>query len=246
MLIRFLAASLTLLLSSSPVMATTVISELGSAPLIGQSKSTAELQLKVSRNEGRLAGAAARLGMTPQEYRTFRTQLQSPAWVTVPRHLDAMAWYGDGGIHVIRDVRIPANTNGWEVDVQEGNQTLQVFLPATCGNLSILRRFAPHVAQAQATRPPWGVLPSRQAAAVPPVAAAPPVEQAPAVATVPPPLVAAPTGGLGGLLPLLLLLLPGGGHGGTSLGPPPLGAPVPTAPPVPGPTPPPAPCVCPS
>ncbi|MBC5824788.1 MAG: hypothetical protein GIW99_07615 [Candidatus Eremiobacteraeota bacterium] len=230
MFLRLLAATTVALLTASPVLAaTTTIAELGSAPLLGSSASTTDLKVNIARNEPRLAAAAGALGMTAAEYRNFRTQIQvsKPAWVVVPRHLDGMTWYGVGGVHAIHDVMIPAGTRGWEVDIQEPGDTLAVFMPAACGNLSILRRATPHVAVVKkpaaviASRPPWGVLPSHEAAAPVPVAAA-------AVSPSPAPIAygaapipfAAPAHGITRFLPLLgLLLLPHGGGSGGSTGP---------------------------
>ncbi len=259
MFLRIVGAVLVAALTTSPVMAsTTVISELGSAPLLGPSISTTDLQMKIIRNEGRLSRAAARLGLTSREYQSFKNAIQysDPHWVTLPRHLDAMSWYGHNGVQVIHDVMIPARTKGWEVDINEPGQVLAVFMPVTCGNLSILRRAMPRVAMKKpvvvANRPPWGVMPSRQAAAPAAVAAAPPVAAAPAPEA-PIPVAAAPApGGLGGILPFLLLLLAPGGGGGSGGGPglnlpPPITPPGPPGPPGPpsGPPAPPPPCVCP-
>jgi len=235
MFLRLIAAAAVAVLSASPVMAaTTTIAELGSAPLLGTSASTTDLKINMARNEPRLAAAASSLGMTAAEYRSFKTQMQvfKPAWVIVPRHLDGMTWYGIGGVHAIHDVMIPAGTRGWEVDIAEANSTLAVFMPATCGNLSILRRFTPHVAIAKkpaaviASRPPWTVSPSHEVVAPPPAPAvapaATPVPIAYGSAPIP---VAAPSSGFLKFLPLLgLLFIGGGSHGGGSTpghGPPP-------------------------
>jgi hypothetical protein len=155
----------------------TVIAELGSAPLLGTSRSTAEMRALVARNEGIMSSAAVKLHLTPAEYAQFRAAIASSrvAWVQVPRHLDAMTWSSGGRVYVLHDVVIPARTNGWEVDVRSHDHILALYMPAKCGNLSVVRRAAPVIAK----RP----VPTRVAAmkVVPPV----PVAVAPA----PPPVV---------------------------------------------------------
>lgn len=176
----FLLLPLIFGLGVAPVLAhTTVIAELGSAPLLGTSASTAEMRERVARNEGIVSAAAFKLGLTTAEYAQFRTAIAESrvAWVTLPRHLDAMSWQSAEKVYVLRDVRIPAGTNGWEVDVRSQGKILSLYMPAKCGNLSLVRKAAPLVAH----RPP---IVTRVAAlkveppaeAVPPavVAAAPP------------------------------------------------------------------------
>ena len=177
---RSLAFVLVVALGTAPALAKpTVIAELGTAPLLGTSSSTKQLRDRVARNEGVLSAAGVRLGLTPVQYAQFRAAIDSSrlAWVTVPRHLDAMTWQGGGRVYVIRNVIIPARTHGWEVDIPAGRSVLALYMPATCGNLSILRKNAPVVA----------ARPTRVAALRPapvPVQTAPP---APVVAVVPPP-----------------------------------------------------------
>jgi hypothetical protein len=162
----------------------TVIAELGTAPLLGTSSSTAQLRQRVARNEGVLSAAAARLGLNNSQYAQFRAAIDGSrlAWVTVPRHLDAMTWQGAGRVYVLRDVMIPAGTHGWEVDLPANGQVLSLYMPALCGNLSILRKSVPVVAhRAARVETPVVVVPP-PAPVPPPVAVAPP----------PPPVVAAP------------------------------------------------------
>ena len=178
-------------LGLAPAMAhTTEIAELGSAPLLGTSASTAEMRDRVARNEGVVSLAATKLGLTPGEYAQFRSAIQDShvAWVTVPRHLDAMSWLGGNRVYVLHDVRIPAGTNGWEVDVRSGGQILALYMPAKCGNLSLVRKAVPMVAQRRTipTRVA-GLVVTQPAEVVPPVvvAAAPVPDD-----TAPPPVVA--------------------------------------------------------
>jgi len=168
-------------LGISPALATTVIAQLGTAPLLGSSSSTAEMRSRVARNEGVLSAAAAKLGLTPAQYAQFHAELMSSrtAYVTVPRHLDAMTWQGGGHVYALHDVVIPANTHGWEVDLPaSGGRVLALYMPALCGNLSLLNKTAPVIAH--------HAMPARVAA----LAAAPP--PAPVEAPAPAPIVEAP------------------------------------------------------
>lgn len=229
---------------------TTVIGELGTAPLLGRSSSTAQMRMRVARNEGVLSAAATKLGLTTNQYALFRAELASSrvAWVTVPRHLDAMTWQGGGRVYALHDVEIPANTHGWEVDLPDGRgRVLALYMPALCGNLSILRKSAPLIAHhAPPTRvaalaatppapPPAPPIEAAPAPVAPVVAPAPPIPNDQAVA--PPATVAqaefppvATVAAHGGLLPFLVPLLAGvaalsGGSGSGPVSAPPVGCP---------------------
>lgn len=137
-------------LGAAPALARpTVIAELGSAPLLGSSSSTAELRSRVARNEGPLSAAALKAGLTAGQYAQFRAAIDSQrlAWVTVPRHLDVMTWQANGTVYALHDVIVPARTHGWEVDIPHGHEVIAVYMPAKCGNLSVVRRAVPVVAQ---------------------------------------------------------------------------------------------------
>lgn len=205
---------------------TTIISQLGTSPLLGQSSSSTALKTNIARHERLLESAASKMGLSAGEYSSLRQQIATShySWVTVPRHLDAMSWASGDRVHIIRDVMIPAGTNGWEVDLRHNNQILALFMPAVCGNLSLIRKNMPVVAK---VAPPTPKLVAKAVPAppAPPQVAvgapAPPqvlgVESAPA-----PPadtVVAAGTVHRASLLPLLLGILPfisGGGGGGGS------------------------------
>jgi hypothetical protein len=232
MLRQTLAAGAVFFLLASPAYAaTTVISSLGNAPLIGELRSTQELTQQVFANGPRLSKAAAELGLTTAQYDEFRSDVatdENIRWVTVPRHLDAMSWQSGGRVHVIRDVMIPAKTHGWAVYLDDGPV---VYMPAKCGNLSVLKRPARRVAFAPKSQTVAAPLPAPAppvVAAPPPppadVAAAPP--EAPSMFPTPTPLSAIPApppvhhnflAAIGGLL-LPLFILPGGGGGGGSAG----------------------------
>jgi hypothetical protein len=132
-----------------PAMAQPIeIATLGRAPLMGTSTNAAELQYNFKHNEALMRQAGADLGLTREQYEQFRLALEvgKPNWVTVPRHLDAMTWASGGQVHVLHDVIIPANQKGVEVDLHAGDKIIALFLPAKCGNLSVIRRNVPHVA----------------------------------------------------------------------------------------------------
>ncbi len=146
---RSAAAAVLVATMGLPAMAQPIeIATLGRAPLMGQSTSAAELQYNFRHNEGLMRQAGMDLGLTPEQYEQFRLALDvgKPNWVTVPRHLDAMTWATGGKVHVLRDVIIPANQKGVEVDLHSGDKIISLFLPARCGNLSVIRRTVPHIA----------------------------------------------------------------------------------------------------
>lgn len=173
LIFRFLAIVLSVaLLQAQAASATTVVAELGSAPLLGQTATLAQLQVNVARNEERLASAAALAGMTAGEFRAFRDAVQTtrPSWGLVPRHLSAMTWFDGSQVRVIHDVLIPAATYGFEYDESSANARLRIFVPVACGNLSILRE---RIVRA-AVLPPRREVSSRPVAMIPPVPATPP------------------------------------------------------------------------
>lgn len=233
------------------------ISELGSAPLVGQIASTAQLQSDVSRDRERFEIAGAQLGISPKEYARFAQRIASRQviYVTLPRHLAAMSWSSAGRVYVVRDIVIPANTMGWEVDLREGNQLLALFVPARCGNLSIVRKTLPAVAAASTHRRVKVEAIATTPSASAPVAAATAPPAPVTMMPVPPAPTSAPVQSVAQstpahharLWPLLLLipvvaLLVGGSSGVNTT---PLHGVVPAAPAPPGvgaPTPPPASC----
>jgi hypothetical protein len=170
------------------------IAQLGTAPLVGEITSTPQLQADVARLHRVFASAGNKLGLTPDEYARFEARIASKelSYVTIPRHLDAMSWSSGGQVYVLHDVIIPAGTKGWEIDLTEGRSVLALFVPARCGNLSVVRRTLPAIAQAAPH-------PARVAAAAtaPPAPAPAPVvaiPQAPAATPAPYESVATTTG----------------------------------------------------
>ena len=159
---------------AAPAAATpTVIARLGAAPLLGNSASTRELRIAVKGHPQRVSAAAWALGLSPAEYRAFLSTLSAHTlpWGVLPRHVGAMAFYRAGSVHVLQDVIMPARTYGWEVDIAESDQIVRVLVPATCGNLSIIREFHPSVASHRAALAPTRVAASAERAPAPPASA---------------------------------------------------------------------------
>ncbi len=173
MCVRFLAVPLLVVAMSAPAFAkTTVIAELGTAPLLRTSYSTREMRDNVASNASFVASAARKIGLSAHEYAAFRSAIREShvAWVVVPRHLDAMSWRSGTSVYAIHNVRIPANTHGWEIDVPASGQRVAIYLPAACGNVSVVRTAVPVVAEHHA---PAVVAPPVQEAVVPPPVIAP-------------------------------------------------------------------------
>lgn len=224
-----LAASMTVSAYARPI----EIATLGRAPLLGQSATPGELKSNIRKNEALLRRAGLSLGLTSEQYAQFRLALDvgKPNWVVIPRHLDAMTWSAGGDIHVLRDVIIPANQKGLEVDLRSGDRILSVFVPAVCGNISLIRRSVPHVAKIRNFPVPHvaAVVPPAPTPSPAPVAVVPPPEYAPVATTVAPPPPIHHGFSLFPLAALLPLLFTGGSsttpfttpNVGTVVGPPP-------------------------
>jgi hypothetical protein len=162
---------------------THVIAQLGTAPLIGRVASTRQLQTDVDKQRSLFFAAGRGLGLTTGEFALFAQRIarRELTYVVIPRHLDAMTWRSNGRVHVVRDVVIPPDTMGWEVDLREPSRILALFIPNACGNLSLLRKPAPLVAQnaphvaPRASQPAvQPLMPASPAFAAPPAPAATP------------------------------------------------------------------------
>jgi hypothetical protein len=99
-----------------------------------------------------------------------------------------MSWQTGGRVHVIKDVQIPANTKGWAVYLDG----VTVYMPAKCGNLSVLHTPTKRVAAVKAATAPAPPVAEAPPPAAPPPEAAPPVAFAPAEFPTPTPLSAIP------------------------------------------------------
>lgn len=253
-----LALLLSMALPLQAIASPHVIARLGAAPVLGQLSSTPQLQAEASRQRRIFEAAGSELGLTPKEYMEVEARIEAKqlAYVTIPRHLDAMTGSRHGHVFVVRDVIIPAKTRGWEIDLQENHQILAVFIPAPCGNVSLLRKPMPVLARArprtrvlaESTAPPVPQ-PAPAAAATPAIAAAPsvvmPSQPEPTPAAFQTVAAASPQTHHSSWWPLLLIpiigFIAGGGHGGITTPPVVAGGPLPghggPPPPVPTPTP---------
>jgi len=178
--------------------------------------------------------AAQKIGMSPTEYQQFRQALLEgrAVYVKLPRVIGSMAGrHRSGQAYAIKNVRVPENTMGWEVDLADG---ASVYVPRICGNLSMTRSQPRKIALAPRPSLPLPrhyaavpMPPPQAAIAETPVTFAPPpqvVAVAPALA----PSGIASTATHGGLfalaLPLVGFLFPHGGSNQTP-GTNPVGAP---------------------
>lgn len=243
MLQRVLALVLCAALPLPALAKTHVIAELGTAPLIGQVASTTQLKHDV-RNDRNLFLAAGRgLGLTPVEFTAFEQQIVNGnlTYVTIPRKLDAMSWRSGAHVHVLHDVLIPANTKGWEVDIAEAGQTVALFIPNKCGNLSLVRRRVPMVANITPVQEPPVPAVVDTAQSAPPPAPAPAPSPPPVAMPVPYAAAAMSTPSTHQprlwpllLLPLVALVVSHGHSGPIGLTPVSPAAPAPAPPPVAG------------
>ena len=119
-----------------------VLPVLGTAPLLGQMSSVSDLQERVTERRAMFETASEDLGLTSAETDQLEQRIASGQvrWVRVPRHLDAMTWAWDGSVYMYRDVEIPGGEYGWEIDLRVGSNIHALFIPAACGNLSLVER----------------------------------------------------------------------------------------------------------
>ncbi len=179
--ISLTALIISLLVTSPAIAGPYAIHNLSHDALLGSSNSRHELQQRVQQYDARVRKAGADLGLTPSQLQAFETQLPNARYVVLPRHLNAMTGYAHGTPYVIHDVIIPANSRGWEVDLVRGDAVTRVFVPAVCGNISILRGFQPHIAQLReqhTSKPASAAQPSAISVVPAPAPAAPPVPAA--------------------------------------------------------------------
>ena len=150
--------------------------------------------------------AAARIGLTPAEYREFRLDLLDgkAMYVRLPRRVDAMAGNRHGSVYAVHNAYMSQRVMGWRVALSDGNV---VYVPQTCGNLSVVRHvgiaYVPKPKAVAAKKPRFvpaiGTVAETPVTVAPPAAvplAAPPV----AVAALPPAAAAAAVHGPSGFL----------------------------------------------
>jgi hypothetical protein len=148
MIVRTSAVAALILATATPALASTQIAVLGRAPLVGQIASTSQLRADVSQYDSRFTAAGKMMGLTPSEMQAFRREIAvgHPAYVTIPRHLDYMSSSENGRVSVLKDVVIPANERGWEIDLVQKHRIVSLFVPNACGNLSVLVTPVRHIA----------------------------------------------------------------------------------------------------
>jgi hypothetical protein len=234
------AAALLVMMTGLPAMANDIeIATLGRAPIMGNSRDSAELKRNFDNpaNQRMLAQAGRKLGLTAGEYNKFKEQvvIGNASWTAIPRHLDKMTWAADGVVHTIAGVRIPAGQMGYRVRVpkDDGSGAYIVYLPAKCGNLSYVFERETRVAQTPNFPVPHPLVAAAQTFPAPqtPLVAATGVSgTTPAVSPIPP-IPVPPVHHLN-LLPLAALV-PFLFHGGSNVIPPPSGGTVVGPPPCP-------------
>jgi len=84
------------------------------------------------------ADAAARIGLSPSEYREFQGNLLDgkAVYVRLPRRLDAMSGDRRGSIYAVKNAEMNTSIMGWRVALADGNV---VYVPQICGNISLLK-----------------------------------------------------------------------------------------------------------
>ena len=82
--------------------------------------------------------AAARIGLTPAEYKEFRNSLLSgkAVFVTLPRRVDAMSGARHGSVYAVKNAVMTKPQLGWRVDLADGNA---VYVPQICANISFIK-----------------------------------------------------------------------------------------------------------
>ncbi len=85
--------------------------------------------------------AAARVGMTPKEYKEFRSSLLAgkAVYVKLPRRVDAMSGARHGSVYAVQNAVMTTPQMGWRVDLADGNA---VYVPQVCANISFLHNGA--------------------------------------------------------------------------------------------------------
>jgi hypothetical protein len=110
--------------------------------LMPTSPSSAEEVWNATREHPKLfSDAADRIGLTPSEYKEFRTRLLDgkAVYVQLPRRLDAMSGARHGSVYAVKNAMMNKSIMGWRVALADGNV---VYVPQICGNISLLRHAA--------------------------------------------------------------------------------------------------------
>lgn len=190
--------------------------------MMDRSPTSADEVLYATHQQSALYTDAAKdIGLNTAQYAEFRNDLLDGKvlYVQLPHHLDAMAGSHHGRAYALRNVYVPQSTMGWQVALVNGTN---IYIPQICGNLSLLRGTARHVAAVPRRHPVQHLVaashqrpvqPPTQVTFVPPPVA-PPVIPVESTTVTPPvaPVVAGPNGRALYALPLLFLGLGGGGN----------------------------------
>jgi hypothetical protein len=200
--------------------------------LMATSPTSAEEVWNATREHPKLfSDAADRIGLTPAEYREFRTQLLDgkAVYLQLPRRVDAMSGARHGSVYAVKNAVMNKSIMGWRVQLADGNI---VYVPQICGNISLLHHTAVAVAPKKHRRIVAHTF-YTPTVATQPVDVTPPVEQEAAVetpATVAQAVPAAASSHPSGLFYLIPAAVGGAiagfSHGGGSSTPP-----TPTVPP---------------
>ena len=197
--------------------------------LMSPSPASAEEVWNATREHSKLfADAAARIGLTPAEYKEFRSNLLDgkAVYVKLPRRVDAMSGDRRGSVYAVQNAVMTSTIMGWRVALSDGNV---VYVPQVCGNISLLKHAAiaqvPHhqVVAIHKHKKPVAYVQATNVEPVTPVVVTPDVPETPAtVAQVIPSSIAAK-----GVSPFLFFIpaaiggiLAGTTHGTTAVVPP--------------------------
>lgn len=115
--------------------------------MTGALAKVSEVQQVVVAKKTRYKQAAQRIGLTKSEFDEMERRIsrgETKATI-LPVHLDAMAGMHRGRVYAIRDVRVLPNQNAFAVALDDGKR---VYIPAVCGNLSVVRGKPVRVAHA--------------------------------------------------------------------------------------------------
>jgi hypothetical protein len=110
--------------------------------LMSPSPTTAEEVWNATRVHSKLfSDAAARIGLTPGEYKEFRGALLDgkAVYVQLPRRVDAMSGDRRGSVYAVHNAVMTQTIMGWRVALSDGNV---VYIPQVCGNISLVRHAA--------------------------------------------------------------------------------------------------------
>jgi hypothetical protein len=168
--------------------------------------------------------AAARIGLTPAEYKEFRGDLLDgkAVFVKLPRHVDAMSGDRRGSVYAVKNAQMTSTVMGWQIALNDGNV---VYVPQVCGNISLLRNGAiakrPTHQRLAVRKPTYHY---HEAAQIVPVVVTPPVDVPATVAPVTAQVIPA-AATRGGAFPWFIPVAIGGAiaglvHGSTTPVPP--------------------------